>query len=322
MGTLARAVTPDEIASYNHNGVVLLRGILELQSVNSLRRAIDAAVSTMADSPSGYDISLVRRAAQREDRNALRETEGGQHDVSGIMAHIKASGKSFLLDQIERGNGSFLLDTGVAFRIGEFRKFALNGPGPEIAGALLQSETVRFYNDQIFVKEARTPDRTAFHQDATYFEIDGDQCCVLWIPVDPVSLESGAMIYLRGSHRDGRLYRPNVFMAQTPLPGSQGEPLPDIEGHMDDYDLIYFETEPGDVLVHHYRTIHGAGGNTTRYQVRRAASLRYCGDDIRFRSRPWAPKQLHHTHHLNDDNPLSGPDFPTVWERHKEDELA
>ena len=75
---------------------------------------------------------------------------------------------------------------------------------------------------------------------------------------------------------------------------------------MEDYDLVHFETEPGDVLVHHYRTIHGAGGNTTRYQVRRAASLRYCGDDIRFKTRPWAPKQLHHTHRLDDGDPLSG----------------
>jgi len=88
---------------------------------------------------------------------------------------------------------------------------------------------------------------------------------VLWIPVDPVTLESGTMLYVRGSHRDGKLYQPNVFIAQTPLPGAQGEPLPDIEGHMDDYDIIHFDVEPGDVIVHHYRTIHGAGGNHSRY---------------------------------------------------------
>jgi hypothetical protein len=52
-----------------------------------------------------------------------------------------------------------------------------------------------------------------------------------------------------------------------------------------------------------------------RYQVRRAASLRYCGDDIRFQTRPWAPKQLHHTHQLRDGDPLDGPDFPVVWRR-------
>lgn len=174
----------------------------------------------------------------------------------------------------------------------------------------------------MFVKEARTPDCTAFHQDATYCEIGGEQCCVLWIPVDPVRLESGALLYWRGSHRDGRLYQPNVFMTQAPLPGAESERLPDIEEHMEDYDLVYFETEPGDVLVHHYRTVHGAGGNNTRYQVRRAASLRYCGDDIHFKVRPWAPKQPHHTNRLRDGEPLSGADFPVVWTRQQNEEAA
>ncbi len=321
MTSLARPVTSDEVIFYHRNGVVLLRGILDLRAVNSLRRAIDAAVGSLGGSRSGYDLSLIRRASRHNNSQVFEQADGGQHNVTAIMEHIKASGKPFLVDPFEDDKGSFLLDTGIASRISEFQSFALKGPGCEIAGALLQSEKVRFFNDQIFVKEARTPDRTAFHQDATYFEIDGDQCCVLWIPVDPVQLEAGAMLYLRGSHRDGRLYQPNVFMTQTVLPGSAGEPLPDIEGHMEDYDLIYFDTEPGDVLVHHYRTIHGAGGNTTRYQVRRAASLRYCGDDIRFKVRPWAPKQLHHTHRLADGDPLIGPDFPLVWTK-REDQRA
>jgi ectoine hydroxylase-related dioxygenase (phytanoyl-CoA dioxygenase family) len=137
----------------------------------------------------------------------------------------------------------------------------------------------------------------------------------MWIPVDPVTAASGGMKYWRGSHRRKEIYAPNVFVSQTPLPGSEGELLPDIDGHPDDYDIIHFDVEPGDILVHHYRTVHGTGGNLSRYQVRRAASLRYCGDDIRFKSRPWAPRQLHHTNRLQDGDPLSGPDFPIVWTR-------
>ncbi len=97
-----------------------------------------------------------------------------------------------------------------------------------------------------------------------------------WVPVDPVTFENGAMQYWRGSHRDGKLYKPNVFISQSPLPGSEGHDLPDIENNMDDFDIIHFDVQPGDVLVHHYRTIHGTGGNRSRYQVRRAASIRYC----------------------------------------------
>ena len=75
------------------------------------------------------------------------------------------------------------------------------------------------------------------------------------------------------------------------------------------------------LLAHgnHYRTIHGAGGNHSRYQVRRAASLRYCGDDIRFQTRRWSSETA--ASHLPFERwcPLSGPDFPVVWTRHAQE---
>ncbi|HEY1546073.1 MAG TPA: phytanoyl-CoA dioxygenase family protein [Xanthobacteraceae bacterium] len=322
MSKLVRPITKDEVAAYKVAGVVLLRGILDLASVNLLRRCIDQAVTTLGESPSGYDLSAITKAFEAGDWEKLRDQSSGQHDVVGIMEYLKASGKPLLIDERESSKGSFLIDTGIAAKLRDFRRFCISGAVPEIAGALLESEKAKFFGDQIFIKEPQTRERTAFHQDATYFEIDGDQCCVMWIPVDPVTLEGGVMQYVRGSHRDGKLYAPNVFVSQTPLPGAEGEPLPDIEGHMADYDIVHFDVEPGDVIVHHYRTIHGAGGNHTRYQVRRAASLRYCGDDIRFCTRPWAPKQLHHTQRLRDGDPLDSPDFPVVWTRRREQEAA
>lgn len=322
MSKLARQITPDEVAAYNLNGVVLLRGILDLSAVNTLRRCIDEAVRTLKDSKMGYDLSALTRAAEIDNQELLKAASEGQHDVAGIVQYIKSSGKPFLVEEDEHGKGSFLLDTGLAARVRDFRRFTLTGPAPLIAAALLESESVNFFGDQMFVKEAGTRERTAFHQDATYFEIEGTQCCVLWIPADPVTLENGAMMYVRGSHRSGKLYQPNVFVSQTPLPGAQGEPLPDIEGHLADYDIVHFDVEPGDVIVHNYLTLHGAGGNHSRYQVRRAASLRYCGDDIRFRTRPWAPKQLHHTQRLRDGDRLCGPDFPVVWTRRTDKRAA
>jgi hypothetical protein len=322
MTRLVRPITKDEVAAYKIAGVVLLRGVLDLGSVNVLRRCIDEAVTTLGQSPSGYDLSALTKAFEGDDWRALKAESGGQHDVAGIMEYIKSSGKPLLVDNTEAAKGSFLLDSGIAARLRDFRRFCVSGAVPEIAGALLDSDKVNFFGDQIFVKEPQTRERTAFHQDATYFEIEGDQCCVMWIPVDPVTLEGGVMQYVRGSHRDGKLYQPNVFVSQAPLPGAEGEPLPDIEGHMQDHDIVHFDVEPGDVIVHHYRTIHGAGGNHTRYQVRRAASLRYCGDDIRFCTRPWAPRQLHHTRRLKDGEPLGGPDFPVVWTRRHAQEAA
>jgi hypothetical protein len=39
----------------------------------------------------------------------------------------------------------------------------------------------------------------AFHQDVTCLGIGGDQCGLMWVPVDPAMLESGAMQYVRDS---------------------------------------------------------------------------------------------------------------------------
>jgi len=195
-----------------------------------------------------------------------------------------------------------------------FRHFALLGECPEIAAALLQSGKINFYDDQIFVKQPKTSERTAYHQDSSYFHFEGDQACTMWIPVDPVSFNSGTIRYVRSSHRWG-FFKPNVFVSQMAFPGADGETLPDIDGNEAAYDIVSYELEPGDMLVHHHLTVHGSAGNATLRQTRRAASLRYCGDDIRFKFRPHAPTQAHYHHQLKDGDLLDCAQFPVVWPR-------
>jgi Phytanoyl-CoA dioxygenase (PhyH) len=114
-------------------------------------------------------------------------------------------------------------------------------------------------------------------------------------PGRPVSFNSDTIRYVRGSHRWG-FFKPNVFVSQMAFPGADGDTLPDIDGHEEEYDIVSSELEPGDLLVHHHLTVHGSAGNATLRQTRRAASLRYCGDDIRFKFRPYAPAQAHFNH--------------------------
>ena len=129
MSALARPVTKDEVAAYNINGVVLLRGILDLATVNSLRRNIDEAVRTMADSPAGYNLSQLTSAIEAYDQSTLKQKSDGQYDVSAIADHILSTGKPFLKDEKAGGKGSFLLDTGIAERVRDFKRFTLRGPG-------------------------------------------------------------------------------------------------------------------------------------------------------------------------------------------------
>lgn len=195
----------------------------------------------------------------------------------------------------------------------DFERFACRSALPGIAAALLRSERVWLYEDSVLVKEAGAPYRTEFHTDAGYFHVAGDQACTFWVPLDPASAATGAVQYVRGSHRWPQEFRPNLFTIPDPIPGTEGDVVPDV---LDDPELagalVGFEVVPGDVVVHHYRTLHGAPANTSSTRRRRAISVRYCGDDIRYRLRPGAPRKPHHAG-VRDGDPLGGPDCPQVW---------
>ena len=66
------------------------------------------------------------------------------------------------------------------------------------------------------------------------------------------------------------------------------------------------------MAVHHYRTIHGSPANAHATRRRRAISLRYCGDDVRYRFRAGMPVRRTQRGHVDGDllDPL---DCPRVW---------
>jgi ectoine hydroxylase-related dioxygenase (phytanoyl-CoA dioxygenase family) len=195
----------------------------------------------------------------------------------------------------------------------DFDRFARRSPLPEIAAALLGSERVWLYEDSVLVKEPGAPFRTEFHTDAGYFHVEGTQACTFWAPIDAAGVETGAVQYVRGSHRWTEDFRPNLFSIPDPIPGTEGSVVPDVLADPDLAALLVgFEVEPGDVVVHHYRTIHGAPANTSVSRRRRAISVRYCGDDIRYRLRPGVPRKPHHDL-VRDGDELGGDDCPQVW---------
>jgi ectoine hydroxylase-related dioxygenase (phytanoyl-CoA dioxygenase family) len=142
----------------------------------------------------------------------------------------------------------------------ELRRFEHAGPLGEICAQLLNSRKMNFFMDHCFLKEPGSKIRTAFHQDAPYFPFVGEQIAVCWCPVDSVSFESGAMGYIKGSHKWAE-YSPNLLVSREKTHDNSTPMLPDIEGNEDEYDIVYFDAEPGDVIIHHPRTVHGSRGN-------------------------------------------------------------
>lgn len=100
------------------------------------------------------------------------------------------------------------------------------------------------------------------HQDGYYFCLKPNVACTVWIPLDAVDEENGALSYVRGSHRLGVL----PHRATSVLGFSQGlVPDPAELG-----EAVLCEVEPGDVLAHHSLTIHFAGRNRSAARHRRS----------------------------------------------------
>ena len=193
----------------------------------------------------------------------------------------------------------------------EFRDFAFESPLPIIVAKLLRSKKINLYEDSVLVKEPGTQEKTAFHQDMAYFHLDGDQVCTSWVPLDPVTRETGAVQFVKGSHRWVRTFRPNMFVTTTSLPDTEGEDVPDYFREHDRWDIAHWDTEPGDITVHHARTIHGADGNASLTQRRRAISVRYCGDDVVYKFKRGAPLKPHHAE-VSEGSPVDHDQCPVV----------
>ncbi len=148
------------------------------------------------------------------------------------------------------------------------------------------SSSVRFFHEHVLVKEPGATEPTPWHHDDPYYGIDGMQNVSMWIALDPVPASSGLQ-FIAGSHLSGRRFVPRKFIDQSPYGDADDrfELLPAGDALIDGQRLLGWDVEPGDVLAFHYRTLHGAPGNSLSTR-RRAVSLRWLGDDARFGDRP------------------------------------
>lgn len=221
--------------------------------------------------------------------------------------------------------GRYLGDFFLWRRNPDFRSFMADSSLPELAARLMKSTEVFFFYDQLLVKEPGTAEETPLHHDLTYWPLRGSQIVSIWVPFDPATPETGAVTYVRGSHRWGRMFTPAAFgegagyadtYARTGL-----EPVPDLETEIDPADHLAWSLEPGDVLVHHPLTLHFARGNASSDIRRRGLALRYVGDDATYDDRPGTFLKSPHMQGklpglgLKDGDPLRGALFPRVWPR-------
>ena len=277
---------------------------------------------------------LIKNALSKDWLDLLeRGIEYIQHHPDGMSAGV---GMPLRIDQFPASHSADL---------GQVMKAS---PISEIVGRVLE-HPVRFYMDQMFYKPAGEMYPSAWHQDTSYYNIEGDQVVRAWVCVDPVPRDASIEV-VRGSHRWNITYRPPVGMDPKTDPEGAAEleaayaagdvligreahaswtyfdsfldpalpQLPDIESSRDSFDILGWDFAPGDVLLFHGNILHSARGGAVLDHPRRAHASLWIGPDVHYlRRRSQAipdPIQLYDYHPL-DGQPLADFEdvFPIAW---------
>ena len=237
---------------------------------------------------------------------------------AGIHRNIAHPGKHF---RDLSGDGSSLTDMYNWRSIPEYSEVVLQSPAAAIAGEMMRARQVVFIEEQFFAKRAGSQSVTPWHQDIPYYPLEGSMCSV-WIPLSSTA-SNDCLELIAGSHRWGKQYLPIKFLEPetTTLAGdpealpSGVEVLPDIEAEREEHQILAWDLEPGDCIVFDAMTVHGNRGNHADTMAERLA-LRFGVQGITFAPNkfPWVVVD-ENFHHLKDNEPLSGENFPLLWER-------
>jgi ectoine hydroxylase-related dioxygenase (phytanoyl-CoA dioxygenase family) len=280
---LPRPLSAREIADYREGGAAIIRAILPLEWVERMGRAVDRILAN----PGSASVEYTPKEKQ----------------------------------------GRYYGDFFVWLRDPDFKALMMDSPLPELAAQLMGARQVSFFYDQLLVKEPGTQEPTPLHQDLPYWPVKGEHIMSVWTPFDPVRFDSGVVQYVYGSHQWGRLFAPKTFGQNTGFGDmyakSGFEQMPPEEELLQGQRILKWETEPGDVIVHHPRTLHFSEGNTRHDLRRRAVALRYLGDDAWFDARAGTfmenpkvrallrPESLA----FEDGDRMINDEFPLVWPR-------
>nr|WP_047165565.1 phytanoyl-CoA dioxygenase family protein [Sphingomonas sp. Y57] len=230
----------------------------------------------------------------------------------GIDANLAQPSSNAKIASRRDDPGQFVEDFCTWRTNAHYREIIFTSRLGEVAAELMGSRTARLHHDHMLTKEAGTRQRTPWHQDQPYYNIEGRQNVSFWVPVDPVQREA-ALEFVAGSHL-GPWLMPRSFMANEAkwFPDGSLAELPDIEADRAAHRILGWALQPGDAVAFHMLTLHSAAGSATR---RRVFSVRFIGDDARHAPRNWAtsPDFPGLADRLPADAPFVDPLFPQVY---------
>ncbi len=253
---------------------------------------IDAAIQTefqqkgFVVTPSGFSGAALEKFARAIDAEVARRAAADKRALADKTRYEQSFIQCMRLWETDAAIIPYTCDPGLA----------------GIAAQLLGCASVRLWQDQALYKEAGGAETTP-HQDQTFWPIGEEPLISAWIPFDDVTIANGAMAYVPGSHKAGRLKVVDITHNSEPYAILDDPKLGGVEP-------VPMEVPAGSVVWHHGLTVHQAYANTTD-ATRRVFTVVYIDADAR-RIKDWP------TYPLDRDGVgvgerIEGPGMPVLW---------
>ncbi|MEM7294178.1 MAG: phytanoyl-CoA dioxygenase family protein, partial [Pseudomonadota bacterium] len=121
----------------------------------------------------------------------------------------------------------------------------------------LIGDNIGLWGSVLFIKEPESRGYVSWHQDATYMGIEPHNFVTAWIALTPSNLTNGCMSMIPGSHRDAIRKHEDTFDENNIL--TRGQAVQDV----DESTAVDLILRPGQMSLHHCRTVHGSRPNTS-----------------------------------------------------------
>ncbi len=127
----------------------------------------------------------------------------------------------------------------------------------------------------LFSKHGDGASYVSWHQDGTYWNLDGTQLVTAWIALSPSTVENGCMRVVAGSHDLEYQKHRDTYTNENLL--SRGQ---EVAVEVDEADAVDLVLQPGEMSLHNIRIIHGSNANCTN-QKRVGFVIRYTTPQVR-----------------------------------------
>lgn len=222
------------------------------------------------------EVSLLRRQLFNDGAIIVKrffdthEVQKIERAINDVMAQPSA-----FSSRMEDADGSFFMDYNNWRRFPSVKSVCMRPKTVNFIRSITRSPNVWLFHDHVLVKNGKAKE-TPWHHDRPYYIFKGDLNLSLWTPTCDVPAHQG-MVFLRGSHKTGKLYVPKSFRDGGDLEIKEGFEKfhPKL---LEQFDHLTFELHKGDAILFLNNVLHSAAAHATDFS-RSALSVRYLVGD-------------------------------------------